>query len=321
MKRFIIGFLLVVFLTVFALAEGSGEKTEGVKIEVISMGFQHEYWQTVKLGVDKAAKELGINVPFFGPTVETEVDVQINLFENSLAKNVDAILLAPCDSEALSSLAEKAVDKGVVVATFDVDISAPEYRISFVATDNYAAGKLAGDQMGKLLGGKGKVGIVGHIAATFDTRERIGGFIDIIKQKYPEITLLDVVYGDGDHKKSMDKAADMITSNPDLRAIYATNEGGAIGVALAVEEADKVGEVKVVGFDSSDQEIDYLMKGVINGFVVQNPFQMGYLGVKMLYDKVVNNIEPVERIDTGVVWVDMQNYNNPEIQKILYPLK
>ncbi len=321
MKRFIIGFLLVVFLTVFALAEGSGEKTEGVKIEVISMGFQHEYWQTVKLGVDKAAKELGINVPFFGPTVETEVDVQINLFENSLAKNVDAILLAPCDSEALSSLAEKAVDKGVVVATFDVDISAPEYRISFVATDNYAAGKLAGDQMGKLLGGKGKVGIVGHIAATFDTRERIGGFIDIIKQKYPEITLLDVVYGDGDHKKSMDKAADMITSNPDLSAIYATNEGGAIGVALAVEEADKVGEVKVVGFDSSDQEIDYLMKGVINGFVVQNPFQMGYLGVKMLYDKVVNNIEPVERIDTGVVWVDMQNYNNPEIQKILYPLK
>ena len=129
-----------------------------IKIEVICMGFQHEYWQTVRMGTEKAAKELGIVVPFYGPAVETEVDVQIGMFENSMAKKVDGILLAPCDSEALVPLVDKATKQGIVVATFDTDINKTDNRISFIATDNYAAGKLAGQNAGRLLGGKGKVG-------------------------------------------------------------------------------------------------------------------------------------------------------------------
>jgi ribose transport system substrate-binding protein len=243
------------------------------------------------------------------------------MFEDAIAKKVDGILLAPCDSEALVPLVEKATKLGIVVATFDTDINKTDNRISFIATDNYAAGKLAGLNAGKLLGGKGKVGVMGHLAATMDTRERVGGFVDVIKAQFPGIKLLETVYGDGDQQKSLDKATDMMRANPDLAAIYATNEGGAVGVANAVEQAKKVGKVKVVGFDSSDQEIDYLKRGVITGFVVQNPFQIGYLAVKTLYEHLAKVKKAPPRIDTGVVWVDMKNFSQPDIQKILYPLK
>jgi ribose transport system substrate-binding protein len=292
-----------------------------IKIEVICMGFQHEYWQTVRMGTEKAAKEIGIVVPFYGPELETQVDVQIGMFENSIAKKVDGILLAPCDSEALVPLVEKATRQGIVVATFDTDINKTDNRISFIATDNYAAGKLAGENAGRILGGKGKVMVLGHLAGTMDTRERLDGFIDVIKAKYPGIQLLETVYGDGDQQKSLDKATDIMRSNPDLAGIYATNEGGAVGVALAVEQAKKTGKVKIIGFDSSEQEIDFLQRGVITGFVVQNPFQIGYLAVKTLYEHLAGIKKAPPRIDTGVVWVDMKNFDQPDIQKILYPLK
>ncbi|MEX2443804.1 MAG: ABC transporter substrate-binding protein [Alkalispirochaeta sp.] len=298
--------------------EGAGEDV--IDIEVVSMGVQHEYWQTVNLGVQQAAEDLGLVVPFYGPAAETEVGAQMSLVENSIAKEVDAILLAPTDSEALIPVARRATELGIAVATFDVDINNPEYRISFIATDNYAAGELAGERMGELLDGRGTVGIVGHIAATMDTRERIDGFVDAMTENYPNIELLEPVYGDGDHQKSMDKATDLITGHPDLSGLYATNEGGAIGVALAVESAGKVGELTVVGFDSSEQEIRYLRDGVINGFVVQNPFQMGYLGVKILYEHVMGIQTAPERVDTGVVWVDNDNIDDEDIQNVLYPL-
>jgi len=303
------------------LAGGLFAAPKDIKIDVLCMGFQHEYWQTVRLGTEKAAKEIGIVVPFYGPELETQVDVQIGMFENSIAKKVDGILLAPCDSEALVPLVEKATKQGIVVITFDTDINKTDDRISFVATDNYAAGKLAGQNAGRLLGGKGKMGVLGHLAGTMDTRDRVNGFVDAIKAGFPGIQLLETVYGDGDHQKSLDKATDMMTAHPDLAAIYATNEGGAIGVALAVEAKKKVGKVKIIGFDSSEQEIDYLQKGVISGFVVQNPFQIGYLGVKTLYEHLAGVKKAPPRIDTGVVWVEMKNFNQPDIQKILYPLK
>ena len=125
--------------------EEQGKKAgKDIKMEIICMGFQHEYWQTVRLGSEKAAKEIGIQVPFRGPELETQVDVQIGMFENAMAKKVDGILLAPCDSEALVPLVDRATEQGIVVATFDTDINKTDNRISFIATDNYAAGKLAG---------------------------------------------------------------------------------------------------------------------------------------------------------------------------------
>ncbi len=293
----------------------AGDKTY---IAVISKGFQHEFWQTVKLGSDTAAKELGIKSTFEGPANESMIAEQIDMVENAITKKADAILLAALDTEALIPVVEKAKSKGIPVVMFDSNINS-DIPLSFVATDNKQAGKVAAMKLGAILNGKGKVGIVAHNAGTSTAQMRRDGFIEGMKELFPEIVLLETVYSDGDHQKAMDKATDMMQGNPDLAAIYATNEGSAIGVATAVEAKGKVGQVKVVGFDSSEAEIGFLKDGVVEGFVVQNPFNMGYLGVKALA-KVLDGETINKRIDTGATFVTLDNLETEKIQKLLNPL-
>lgn len=289
-----------------------------VYIAVISKGFQHEFWQTVKLGSDTAAEELGVKSTFEGPANESMIAEQIDMVENAITKKATAILLAALDTEALIPVVEKAKSKGIPVVMFDSNVNS-DIPLSFVATDNKAAGGVAAEELGKQLGGKGVVGIVAHNAGTSTAQQRRDGFIEKMKEMYPDIKLLEPVYSDGDHQRAMDKATDMMQSNPNLAAIYATNEGSAIGVATAVDAKGKGGKVKVVGFDSSEAEIAFLKSGVVQGFVVQNPFNMGYLGVKALYDvlegKTIDN-----RIDTGATYVTLENLESEKVQKLLNPL-
>ena len=289
-----------------------------VYIAVISKGFQHEFWQTVKLGSDTASEELGVKSTFEGPANESMIAEQIDMVENAITKKATAILLAALDTEALIPVVEKAKSKGIPVVMFDSNVNS-DIPLSFVATDNKAAGGVAAEMLGKQLGGKGVVGIVAHNAGTSTAQQRRDGFIEKMKEMYPDIKLLEPVYSDGDHQRAMDKATDMMQSNPNLAAIYATNEGSAIGVATAVDAKGKGGKVKVVGFDSSEAEIAFLKSGVVQGFVVQNPFNMGYLGVKALYDvlegKTIDN-----RIDTGATYVTLENLESEKVQKLLNPL-
>ncbi len=310
--------LLFAMALVILFAVGPKALAKDLYVAVISKGFQHEFWQTVKLGSDTAAKELGIRVTFEGPSDETKIAEQINMVENAITKKADAILLAALDTEALIPVVQKANRMGIPVVMFDSNINS-DIPLSFVATDNKAAGALAAEKLGMILGGKGKVGIVAHNAGTSTAQQRRDGFIQNMKARYPGIKLLKAVYSDGDHQKAMDKATDMMQANPDLAAIYATNEGSAIGVATAVEAKGKVGKVKVVGFDSSEAEIGFLKDGVVEGFVVQNPFNMGYLGVKALVD-VLNKKSIQSRIDTGATFVNIDNLNSKKVQKLLYPL-
>ena len=289
-----------------------------VYIAVISKGFQHEFWQTVKLGSDTASEELGVKSTFEGPANESMIAEQIDMVENAITKKATAILLAALDTEALIPVVEKAKSKGIPVVMFDSNVNS-DIPLSFVATDNKAAGGVAAEQLGKQLGGKGVVGIVAHNAGTSTAQQRRDGFIEKMKEMYPDIKLLEPVYSDGDHQKAMDKSTDMMQSNPNLAAIYATNEGSAIGVATAVDAKGKGGKVKVVGFDSSEAEIAFLKSGVVQGFVVQNPFNMGYLGVKALYD-VLEGKTIDSRIDTGATYVTLENLESEKVQKLLNPL-
>lgn len=327
--RRLVSLLLALMMMVLALTgcgqqvakpeEGKeGQAEDDTYIAVISKGFQHEFWQTVKLGCDKAEEELGIKVTFEGPQDETMIDEQIAMVENAIAKQATGILLAALDSEALVPVIEKAKEAGIPVITFDSDVSSST-PLSFVATDNRVAGAIAAKELAKMLDNKGKVGVVAHNAGTSTAIERRDGFIEELEMNYPDIEIVGVQYSDGDHQKALEKATDMMSAHPDLAAIYATNEGAAMGVATAVREKDKAGEVKVIGFDSSEGEIEFLEEGVIQGFVVQNPFNMGYIGVKTLYD-AINGEKVKERIDTGATFVSKENIETEEIQKLLYPL-
>ncbi|MEG0236462.1 MAG: ABC transporter substrate-binding protein [Cetobacterium sp.] len=287
-------------------------------IEMVSKGYQHEFWKTVELGAKDAAKKSGVEVNFIGPEKESEIGKQVGMVENGINKKVDIIALAALDANALYPVTKKANDAGIEIITFDSNVRGGLEK-SFVATDNATAAAKAADFLAKQIGYKGKVAIVAHNAGTSTAIEREKGFRDEMK-KYPDIKILNTQFSDGDKSKALAITQDIILANPDLKGVFGTNEGAAVGAARAVEEKKVQDKVVLVGFDSSEDEIKYIKSGVMKGLVTQNPYMIGYETVEAAV-KVLNK-EPVEkRIDTGSVLVTKDNVNNEDIQKILNPFK
>ncbi|HOK10537.1 MAG TPA: ABC transporter substrate-binding protein [Candidatus Hydrogenedens sp.] len=288
-----------------------------IEIAVIPKSFSHQFWLTVKAGAEQAGKELGVKIIWQGTAKETEVEQQINIVQDMINRNVNAIVLAASDANALVGIVETAVKKGIPVVTIDSGVNS-EKPVSFVATDNVAGAKIAAEHLAKLIGEEGDVGLIPFVpgAATSEMRER--GFKEGIAN-YPKIKLVSTLYSESNVAKAMDVTNDMLTSFPSIKGIFAANESSAVGCAQAIKSKGKAGQVKIVAFDAAEEEIQSLKDGVIQALIVQNPFNMGYLGVKTAYDTIQG--KPVEkRIDTGVTVVTLDNINNPEIQKLLNPI-
>ena len=323
---------LAVMMIAFLVAVGCGQpasqsaesakaatpaKKDRYKIAVVPKGLAHQFWLTVKAGADAAGKEFNADITWQGPAKETEVDKQINIIEDMITSKMDAIVMAACDEEALVGVVKKAVDTGIPVVTIDSGLKS-ELPVSFVVTDNIAGAKAAARELARLIGNEGEVGLIPFVpgAATSERREQ--GFKEGV-QEFPNIKLVATLYSQSDAAKGMNVTQDMMTSNPNLKGIFVASEPGAVGSAQAIKAAGKSGVIKLVAFDGSDEEIAALKNGTAQALVVQNPFKMGYLGVKAAIDTL--NGKPVEkRIDTGVSVVTMENFNMPEIQKLLYPL-
>ncbi|HOD50172.1 MAG TPA: ABC transporter substrate-binding protein [Candidatus Hydrogenedentes bacterium] len=300
-------------------AASGGGGAEGAKytIAVIPKGTTHDFWLTVKAGAEDAAKEFNAKTYWKGPDKETEVVKQLNIIEDFITMEVDAIVMAACDENAMIDVVKRAKDAGIPVVTIDSGVKSGD-PVTFVATDNVAGAKAAGNELARLIGGKGEVGLIPFVkgAATSEMREQ--GFKEALAE-FPEIKLVSTLYSESDAAKGMNVTQDMITANPNLAGIFAANEGGAIGAAQAIRADGKVGAIKLVAFDASDEEIAALKEGVIQALVVQNPYKMGYEGVKAAVDHLEGR--PVEkRIDTGVTVVTMENFGQPDVHKVLYPL-
>ncbi len=326
MKRIVCG------LIVLAMAAGcGGEKAATpsaqpaatpaqkarLEIGVVPKGISHQFWLTVKAGADAAGNEFNANIRWQGPDKETEIDKQVNILEDMISRKVDAIVMAACDENGLTNVIKKAVDAKIPVVTIDSGVKS-DLPVTLVATDNIAGAKAAAKELARLIGNEGEVGLMPFVpgAATSELREQ--GFKDGLKE-LPNLKLVATLYSQSDVAKGMNVTQDMMTANPNLKGLFAASEPGAIGAAQAIKAAGKAGQVKLVAFDGSDEEIEMLKNGTIQALVVQNPFQMGYKGVKAAIDTI--NGKPIEkRIDTGVTVVTMENFNQPEIQKLLYPL-
>lgn len=295
-----------------------GDMTDVTKpyIAVIAKGFQHKYWQTVRSGAEDAAKDLGVTITYEGPDTEAQIDKQVEMLDAALAKNPIAICLAALDSKAVVSGLEKAKSRNIPVVGFDSGVES-ETVVATAATDNKAAAALAADKLAEAIGKSGKIAMVVHDQVSTTGRARRDGFKNRIESAYPDIKIVDVQYGEGDHTKSADAAKAIMTAHPDLKGIYGANEGSAIGVMLAVEELGKVGKIQVVGFDSGKKQVDSIRSGNMLGAVTQNPYQIGYKAVEAAYR--ASKGEAVEKtIDTGYEWYDKTNVDSDKIKKLLY---
>lgn len=294
---------------------GSGGGGDQPYIAIVSKGFQHQFWQAVKKGAEEEARKQGARITFEGPATETEVEAQLNMLNNALAKNPDAIGFAALDSKAAAAAMQQAKDKNIPVIAFDSGVES-DVPVTTAATDNKAAAAEAAKHMSELIGGKGKVAMVVHDQTSRSGIDRRDGFIEWMKANAPGIELLPVQYGAGDQAKSADITKSILQANPDVAGIYGSNEGSAIGVVKGVEESGKKG-VTIVGFDSGQAQIDAINNGVMAGAITQNPVGMGAELIKAAM-KAINGESLPKTIDTGFYWYDQSNIDDPEIQAVLY---
>jgi ribose transport system substrate-binding protein len=293
-----------------------GKKDGKIYIPIISKGYQHQFWQAVKLGAEKAAEEFNVEITFEGPETEEQVDKQIEMLQAALDKKPDAIGFAALDSQAAIPLLKKAQENNIPVIAFDSGVDS-DIPVTTAATDNKAASALAADKMAELIGGKGKVALIVHDQTSRTGVDRRDGFVNRIKEKYPDIEIVDIQYGGGDHLKSTDLAKTIIQAHPDLKGIFGANEGSAIGVVNAVKELGKEGKIVVIGFDSGKAQIDAIKSGLMAGAITQNPIGIGYETVKAAVQAIKGEKVP-KNIDTGFFWYDKNNIDSDEIKAVLY---
>ncbi|RUR01684.1 ABC transporter substrate-binding protein [Labedella endophytica] len=290
---------------------------EGIEIAMISKGFQHQFWQAVKTGAEQRAEELGVTITFEGPASETEVDAQLQMLQAAIDRSPDAIAYAALDPEACIPLIDAAGAADIPVVQFDAGCDS-DVPVSIAKTDSLGAGALAADHMAELMGGEGEVAIVGHSQINSTGVERRDGFVDQMEAEYPDIEIVDIQYGDGDHLKSADIAKAMIAAHPDLKGIYGTNEGSAVGVVNALTELSLTGDdLTVIGFDSGKAQMDAITNGLMAGAITQNPIGIGAETVQAAFD-AINGETPEEVIDTGYFFYDADNMTDEEIAAVLY---
>jgi ribose transport system substrate-binding protein len=297
---------------------GSGGGGEGnLDIALVSKGFQHQFWQAVKAGAQEKADELGVSMTFDGPASETEVDAQLQMLQAAIERQPDAIGYAALDPEACVSLLDQAKQGDIPVVEFDAGCNS-DVPVTICQTNSKVAGALAAEHMATLIGGKGKVAIVGHSQINSTGVERRDGFVEKMKSDYPDIQIVDIQYGDGDHLKSADIAKAQLAANPDLAGLYGTNEGSAIGIVNAVNELGlQPGKLTVVGFDSGQAQIDAIKNGVMAGAITQDPMGIGRCTLESAVKAVKG--ESMEKIqDTGSFWYDKTNVDSADIKPKLY---
>jgi len=289
---------------------------EAPYIPVVSKGFQHQFWQAVKLGAEQEGEALNAEVNFIGPASESDVAIQIEMLQAEYDKGPAAICFAALDSQAANPLLEQMAADGIPVIAFDSGVDS-DIPLTTAATDNVAAAALAADKMAELIGGAGKVGVIVHDQTSRTGIDRGTGFVDRMAEMYPDIEIIGPQYGGGDQLKSTDLAKAMIQANPDIKGFFGANEGSAIGVVNAVNELDMAGDLVVIGYDSGQAQIDAIRSGLMAGAVQQNPIGIGAECVKAAA-MAIQGLEVPPSIDTGFIWADASNIDSPEVQAVLY---
>src|SRR5436309_7220823 len=303
----------------------SGSKNgKKLTIAVIPKGTSHEFWKSIHAGAVKAARELSqqgpeIEVIWKGPLREDDREQQIQVVEGFTSQGVNGIVLAPLDNRALARPVEEAKTAGVPTVIIDSGLES-QAIVSFVATDNRKGGTLGADRLGELLGGKGKVILLRYAEGSASTQDREDGFLQEIKQKYPNIELLSTDQYAGATRDTAKRASENLLNRfgDDVQGIFCPNESTTAGMLSALQDAGKAGKVMFVGLDTSQSFIDAMRAKQLHGIVVQNPFNMGYLGVRTMVDS--SQAKTVEkRIDTGVTMITPDNLDAKETQALLHP--
>jgi ribose transport system substrate-binding protein len=299
-------------------ADPAGDE-EILRLAVIPKGTANPFWKTVHAGAAKAEQELGVKIDWIGPENEDDRKQQIDVVQNFISRRVDAIVLAPLDAQALVTPVELAVSRKIPVVIIDSALNSKK-QSSFVATDNKAGGRLGAQQLGKVMGGKGKAILLRYNPGSASTDNREAGFLEEMAAKYPDIELVSTNQYAGVTKQSAFEMGQSLLNKfgTDIQGIFCPNESSTFGMMQALKNSGFASKIKFVGFDASQGLIDGLREGTIHGLVAQDPFDMGYQGVKAAVG-VLRGETVATNIATQLNLVTPQNVDTPEMRKLLAP--
>ena len=293
-------------------------KSSALRIAMIPKGSTHEFWISVHSGAQRAATELGVELDWKGPMKENDRAQQIALVEQFVTDNVNAIALAPLDDAALVKPVQEAGVKKIPVVIFDSALQGQVGKdfVSFVATDNQQGGRLGGQTLIKLLGGRGKVVLLRYSEGSASTMAREDGFLQIMDST-PGITVISKNrYAGVTSDEAYKSSTNLIDVLKQADGIFCPNESSTVGMILALRDAGLNGKVKLVGFDTSPTLVDYLRKGDVDALVAQNPVKIGYEAVKAATAAARGqSVSP--RIDTGVRIITKTDLDDPQVKALL----
>jgi len=294
------------------------------EIPVIIKATDSDFWQYVWVGAKNYELENAgkVKVTLYGPKSEADIDKQIAILEDVIAKNPKCILMASTSSDAPVAAFEKARKAGTKIVTIDNKVNTAVE--SFLATDNVKGGALAADMLVEGLKAnkvalKGKVALISAMAGIQVLTNRDKGFADRMKEIAPNVKVLETKYVDNDIVKAMGVAKDLLAANADLIGFFADNNHTGDGVARAIAEEKLAGKVITTAFDSDPEEVKALTDGAIYALVLQDPFGMGYKGVDSCLKAIAGQKLP-EYVNTGATAVKKDNMNKPEIKGLLDPM-
>lgn len=291
---------------------------------VIPKGTTHEFWKSIHAGAIKAQREFAaqgvpVEITWKGPIREDDREQQIQVVEGFLSQGVNGVVLAPLDASALVRPVQEARRAGIPTVVIDSALASDD-AVSFVATDNEKGGSLAADRIGELLQGTGRVLVLRYQEGSASTDARERGFLTQLQAKYPGITIVSSDQYAGPTRDTAKRASENLLNRfgGQVDGIFTPNESSTAGMLLALQDVGKAGKVKFVGFDSSEAFVTAMRNGQLDGVVLQNPFEMGYQGVRTMVAHLRG--EAIERrIDTGVTLVTPANLDADASKALLNP--
>lgn len=293
------------------------EPEKKLKITLIEGVANDTFYISMARGAREKAQELGIEVDVQG-ALTWDVAEQTKVLNAVIAKKPDAILIAPTDRKGMYAPLKAAVDAGIPVILVDTTLDDASIALTNIASDNYEGGKEAAKALAELVGAKGKVFTLNTKPGISTSDERVRGFEDGLKD-FPEIEYLGVQFNDDDTTKATSVTSAMLQRNPDLAGIFVTNQIGGMGANVALKNAQKADEVKMVEFDGGPDQVKALKEGIVQSLIVQKPLEIGAKGVEVAAAYLRDGKKDFEAVvTTGFVVATQENMEDPEISKYFY---
>jgi ribose transport system substrate-binding protein len=311
--------LLLLCVCILLVSTSVCAAARDLNIVFIPKARDQDFWTFMRQGVELAVREAGnVRLTWRGPAHNDDVDSQIQILGLYTKAGVDAIIIVPTDRLRLVEPVKKAAALGIKIVAVDSAL-ADKTPVNFISTDNHAAGRLAAERLAGQLPGPASVAVLRTVAGSASTDERADGFIEYMKKYAPRITIVADEYGGGTRGKSYHKALAMLEALPQVDGIFAVNESSSDGMLRALRQSGLAGKKKFVGFDTTDFLLDGLQKGDIYSLIIQNPRQMGYLGMKAAIAAAQGSPVKEPLVYTDAVAVTLDNLHNPEIRSLLVP--